>query len=245
MKQFMNFVLISFLFSTSLIAQTTEKDTAKHYDEVLKEMQKRHEDIDGSYGATKQLKESVTPEMMTDLFIHSEKMNAAEKAMLNHAEQGNVDEAVSSAKEYVELLGIPSFYPLFKHIITSALDMNLTGPYGFDLDVTGIEELSSPEATKSLQKMIYLLTVLYPEMINTPIYYEAGKKIEMRSLRQEVLINLADGLFNKLKECSTEDDMGRVVYSLSVVKTVMTFSKSTDSIVLLSIDETFKQLGIK
>jgi hypothetical protein len=144
---------------------------------------------------------------------------------------------------------MPDFYPLFKDIITDAWDMNLTGPYGFSLDKVMSEEdtrLKSPRSPMYLKKRVYLLSVLYPKMINGDVYVN-GIPMTQYDIRAELLENIFEGLFSKLKGSAIGDDLEKAIYALNIARIEILFSTSKEATtnVWFYMDKAFINLGIE
>jgi hypothetical protein len=225
-----------------------ELETDEYKDAVLQHMQDVYNNIEPSTDATSELMKVVTPEIMTDVYIHQEKMMFSENSLMDNSRNGNVKEAVASAEVLFELYGMPNFYPLFQQVITDAWDIKLTGPYGFDLDKgmsKGEDKLSSPKASLYLKKLLYLFSVSYPKMINTPVY-ERGIEMTQYQMREDLLTMLAEGLFNNLKQYAKGDDLKKAEYALNIARVVMLLSETKEATanVLYSMDKTFTNIGI-
>ena len=224
-------------------------DSEEHKALVLDFMQGKYDEMDPTMEATSELMKVVNPELMTEVYLHQEKIVIAENSLMDNARRGNVKDAVSSAKMMFELYGMPGFSSLFQQVITDAWDMKLTGPYGFELDKLMSKEedkLSSAKATLYLKKLIYVFSVLYPKMINTPVY-ERGIEMTQYDTRENLLTVLVEGLLTKLKEKVKGDDLQKTVYALNMVRIWMLFSESKEASanVLYSMDNAFDAVGIE
>jgi hypothetical protein len=237
-------------YDMALIDDAVENiDSEDHKEMILAHFQQVHADIDPSMSTTNEIAKVVTPELMTEVALHWEKLSLYEGSLIDNARRSNVNDAVNSAELVFELYGMPGFTPLFEKVIRDAWNMTLTSPYGFGLNdfiSNSDHRLSSNKGTLYLKKLIYLFSVLYPKMINTEVY-ERGIPMTQFELRDNLLNALAEGLWGKLKENCKGKDMEKALRALNTARIVMLFSDSEEASanVLYSMDNTFTNLGIE
>ncbi|MEI6079490.1 MAG: hypothetical protein WCQ53_02470, partial [bacterium] len=201
--------------------------------------------------STKKLTEVVTPQMIADGIITKENMDQKEAVMLESIKQGNLDKALNSTKELLDLYFESELYSLFSSVITDAMGASSVG---VEKPIITLSEkytkagiLPSKEANQYLQKMIYLFSSLYPKVMGAVVNNSKGIPIAENKLRAKILTALATNEYDKLKLYCSVNDLEKANKLLDDLRKEILFteSKAITSLYLTTMTDSYVELGLK
>jgi hypothetical protein len=172
-------------------------------------------------------------QLMTDVALMSQKIEATKTLLLANLEAGKDSDAKENAKTLLaDLYFEPEMYPLFETVIDET-----------------IVQAANCETAKS--QLIGLFTDIFPEMLNTEVVNSNGIKLLERSLRQDVLSAIANGMFDNMKKVCTETEQSAINEVLKNTRRAMILATDATSeanytaLVCVTMNDVFEENGLK